>query len=103
FQQVFRPEQRLLDLGCGAGRIAIGLWELGFRKIVGVDFAPEMVERAKEVARSRGAEVPFQVGDATALNLEESSFDGAIFGFNGMMQIPRRERRRKAMAEVLRV
>lgn len=103
FRQVFRPEQTLLDLGCGAGRIAIGLWELGYRKVLGIDFAPEMVKRARHIARLLEYGISFRVGDATALPLEANLFDGAIFGFNGLMQIPRRERRQLALAEIRRV
>lgn len=102
-RQLFQPQQTLLDLGCGAGRIAIGLWELGYRQVMGVDFAPEMVERARHIARLLEYGISFRVGDATALEFDDNLFDGAIFGFNGLMQIPRRERRRKAMAEVHRV
>lgn len=100
---LFRPEQHLLDLGCGAGRISFGLWDLGFRKLTGADFVPEMVDRARELARLSGKEIDFQRGDATALDFEDNFFDGAIFAFNGLMQIPRRERRRRAFSEVLRV
>lgn len=93
----------MLDLGCGAGRIAFGLWELGFRRVTGVDFAPEMVERARRLAEAKGCAIPFACGDATSLELESGDFDGVIFGFNGLMQIPRRERRRRAITEVFRV
>lgn len=103
YQQVFQPRQTLLDLGCGAGRIAIGLWELGFRQVLGVDFSPEMVARARHLARLLEYGISFRCGDARALEFDDHAFDGAIFGFNGLMQIPRRERRRQAMSEVCRV
>lgn len=103
FGQIFRSEDSLLDIGCGAGRITIGLWKRGYHRIEGVDFAPEMVARAKEVAESFGAPIPFHRGDATALPFADGSFAGAIFGFNGLMQIPRRERRRQALTETRRV
>lgn len=103
FQQVFRPDQTLLDLGCGAGRIAVGLWELGYRQVMGVDYSPEMVERARHLARLLEYGISFRRGDARALEFEDELFDGAIFGFNGLMQIPRRERRQKAFSEVHRV
>lgn len=103
FRQVFRPEQTLLELGCGAGRIAIGLWELGYRQVLGIDFAPEMIKRARHLARLLEYGISFRAGDATGLEMEDELFDGAIFGFNGLMQIPRRERRRAALAEAWRV
>jgi SAM-dependent methyltransferase len=43
------------------------------------------------------------VEDATGLSFGDNSFDGAIFGFNGLMQIPGRENRLQAMREIQRV
>ncbi len=103
FRQVFKPEDVLLDLGCGAGRIAFGLWHLGYRRLTGADFSRDMIERARGLGEALGCEIPFRVGDATALDFDAEAFVGVIFGFNGLMQIPGRERRRKAMAEVFRV
>ena len=31
FSRIFQPDDSLLELGCGAGRIAIGLYELGYK------------------------------------------------------------------------
>ncbi|HLS27890.1 MAG TPA: class I SAM-dependent methyltransferase [Opitutales bacterium] len=103
FQQTFRLEDHLLDLGCGAGRIAFGLWDLGFRRLTGADFVPEMVARARGLAEVTGKSIEFTDGDATALDFADGSFDGIIFGFNGLMQIPGRERRQRAFSEILRV
>ena len=49
FTQVFDRNDTLLDCGCGAGRIALGLWELGYQKILGFDFSREMIEEASLV------------------------------------------------------
>ena len=103
FRQVFNPEEKLLDLGCGAGRIAIGLWYLGYKNLTGADYSWEMIEGARRLADLMAVSIPFHLADATALQFTSGSFDGVIFGFNGMMQIPGRERRREAMKEVLRV
>ncbi len=103
FERYFRKDDRLLEVGCGAGRIASGLYELGFTDLLGVDLSPAMIEEAKLAARTLEQPIPFEVGDATALRFEEGAFTGAIFGFNGIMQIPRRERRRRALREIRRV
>lgn len=103
FRKYFSPGKSLLELGCGAGRIAIGLWELGYRHILGVDYSKPMVEQARRLNKLLEYGISFQKGDATALNFEDNLFDGAIFGFNGLMQIPTREARKKAMSEVFRV
>lgn len=102
-RNLFGVEQRLLDLGCGTGRVAFGLWDLGFRKVEGLDLSPAMIEVARRHAVETKRAVRFAVGDATALAYPEASFDGVIFGFGGLMQVPGRERRCAALGEVRRV
>ena len=124
------PGVRLLEAGCGAGRVTIGLWHEGYRHVTGFDFAEELVEQARSLATELGlAGVEFLQADATRLdhssqdsspsedprnligsfssaapsgprqtkNLVGSWFDGALFLFNGLMQIPGRENRRAAL------
>ncbi len=100
---LFRDHDSLLDLGCGAGRIAFGLWELGYHRLQGIDYSVEMIREARRIARLRRYGIDFRTADAIALRLDDDSLDGVIFGFNGLMQIPGRERRRRAMGEVRRV
>lgn len=96
-------DARILEVGCGTGRIAIGLAELGYRHLLGVELSRPMVKEARRINEVLGLGVSFQVGDACALEYEDGLFDAAIFGFNGLMQIPGRENRRRAMAEIGRV
>ncbi len=103
FLKYFKKSDSLLDLGCGAGRVAFGLWKLGFRRILGLDLAEGMIQAAKEIALSLQAEIAFETGDARRLPFEAKSFDGVVFGFNGLMQIPLRENRREALLEVRRI
>ncbi len=103
FTRLFKHGDSILELGCGAGRIAFGLWELGYRTIMGIDYSREMIEEARRVSRLLGYEIYFRPGDATRLEFPDAAFGGAIFGFNGLMQIPGRARRRKALAEINRV
>lgn len=103
FRRLFKPEETLLELGCGAGRIAFGLYELGYRNLMAVDFARGMVRRARHMAEVLEYAIPFRVGDATELEFEDAVFDGAIFGFNGLMQIPEAARREAALREIFRV
>ena len=98
----------LLEAGCGAGRVTLGLWALGYRNLTAFDFARELVDQAISLAHERNAEaIRFVVADATALsNLgapASAPFAGVLFMFNGLMQIPRRENRRAAMKELHRV
>ncbi|MEX2045297.1 MAG: class I SAM-dependent methyltransferase, partial [Opitutus sp.] len=46
----------LLEAGCGAGRVTLGLWALGYHRLTAFDFASELVEQAVSLAIERGAE-----------------------------------------------
>ncbi len=98
----------LLEAGCGAGRATIGLWHAGYRNLTGFDFAAEMIDQAQNLAREQGlAGLTFLEADATRLGkchiISDTFFAGALFLFNGLMQIPGRAHRRAAMRELLRV
>lgn len=95
-------ETKLLEAGCGAGRVAVGLWHQGYRRVVGFDFSSELLDQAENLAREQGITgLNFLQADATRLGechlLSDISFDGILFLFNGLMQIPGRENRREAL------
>ncbi|MFA6960142.1 MAG: class I SAM-dependent methyltransferase [Opitutaceae bacterium] len=119
---------RLLEAGCGAGRVTLGLWELGYRNLVAFDFAEELVDQARALAEERTAAIPVHHADATqplcnllgytspvALSQNTTPkkpkcnpigytlFDGALFMFNGLMQIPGRANRRLALQNLAAV
>ncbi|MDE0767319.1 MAG: class I SAM-dependent methyltransferase [Opitutaceae bacterium] len=99
----FRQDGLILDLGCGAGRVGLGLWKMGFRRLWGADLSEEMVREARGISECLGAEIAYQREDATKMSFETDFFKSVIFGFNGLMQIPLRENRRKALKEILRI
>jgi len=66
-----RGDERALDVGAGAGTLALALAPL-VREVVGVDIVKELLERARANAP---ANVTFVEGDATNLPLESGSFD----------------------------
>lgn len=100
----------LIEAGCGAGRVTLGLWTLGFKSLTAFDFAQELVDQAVSLVQEREAEsVTIFRADATRLRREEEFqqlalplpyFQGALFMFNGLMQIPGRARRRAALREL---
>lgn len=96
------PDLKLLEIGCGAGRISFGLWKKGYSNLTATDFSKAMVKRSRILNQKFKTEISFQVEDATDLSFGDNSFDGAIFGFNGLMQIPGRENRLQAMREIQR-
>ncbi|TDP78632.1 ubiquinone/menaquinone biosynthesis C-methylase UbiE [Halanaerobium saccharolyticum] len=99
----FDKNKSILDVGCGAGRTTFNLYEMGYKNIIGLDLTPEMISAAKTINKEKKTEIEFIVGDATDLNFEDNSFDQALFSFNGLMQIPERKNRIKALKEIKRV
>jgi ubiquinone/menaquinone biosynthesis C-methylase UbiE len=81
----------------------MGLYELGFRHVLATDYSHNMVAQARELAKRLDYTIHCRVCDATQLEFEDNVFDGAIFGFNGLMQIPQIEQREQALREILRV
>ncbi|MBI5379376.1 MAG: class I SAM-dependent methyltransferase [Nitrospirae bacterium] len=73
-----RGSGRVLNVGCGAGREAVALQQMGF-EVVGIDPAVRMVEEADRVTRERGLSIEFQVRSATDLGEDLGRFDAILF------------------------
>jgi len=72
---VEEPIEAALDVGTGTGAAALAIAErFPSARVVGVDIAPEMVERARQKSRDR-ENLAFDVGDASALPYDDASFD----------------------------
>jgi len=94
------PGQRVLDVGCGTGRLARWIAERVSPggTVVGVDPLPERIAIAREHAG--GASVTFETGQAEDLR----AFDAASFDAVAMSAVFHWiEDRRKALAEIRRV
>jgi len=83
---------RLLLLGIGGGREAIPLAKMGF-EVTGVDFVPNLVEKAIENATQQGLKIEGIVQDISKLDLPSESFDLAWLSIDMYSFIPTRQRR----------
>lgn len=93
---------RVLDIGCGAGRVTFPLGEMGY-DVTGLDSSQPMIDYCREEAAKRGAAIPFFCADAADMPFEDGIFSACIFSYNGLMTIPGRERRRAVLREIRRV
>ncbi|MEP6909176.1 MAG: bifunctional demethylmenaquinone methyltransferase/2-methoxy-6-polyprenyl-1,4-benzoquinol methylase UbiE [Actinomycetota bacterium] len=93
---VVRPGDRVLDVCCGTGDLALAAAEAG-GDVTGLDFSAPMLERA----RGKSAEVEWIEGDALALPFAEESFDAVTIGF-GLRNVANVERGLEELRRVLR-
>jgi len=68
---------RALDLGCGEGRNAIWLAELGWQ-VTGVDFSEMGLDKARRLAADRGVEVNWVRADLLEYQPDRGAFDLVI-------------------------
>jgi SAM-dependent methyltransferase len=90
-----------LETACGTGLVSRALaGKVG--SVAGVDLTPAMIEQAKRGAADEGLEnAGFGVGDATALEFADASFDGAVTRLS-LHHIPAPGRVIAEMARVVR-
>jgi SAM-dependent methyltransferase len=87
--------RRLLDVGCGTGRLAAALAERHACKVWGVDVSPEMVEVARERVPPG---VGLRVGSAEALEFKDRWFERVV-----MSLVVQHLDRPRAFSEIHRV
>ena len=76
------PGARILDVGCGDGRLSVRLAALGFA-VVGLDADAEQLKRAKVRRLPSSASIEWRLGDAAEL-AEAESFDAVFCWFNSL-------------------
>lgn len=94
------PGMDVLDVACGTGNATIPAAKAGAR-VTGLDFAPALLEIARERAADAMVEIDFVEGDAQELPFDDASFDRVVSCF-GHMFAPDHERTAAEMKRVLR-
>jgi SAM-dependent methyltransferase len=80
---------RLLDVGCGAGQIALLAARAG-AQVTGCDIATNWLEQARNRAAAEGLAITFEEGDAECLPYGDQQFD-VVVSMIGAMFAPRPE------------
>jgi D-alanine-D-alanine ligase len=80
------PEDKILDLCCGQGRVALELARRGFDNAEGLDRSRYLIQKAKAQNKKEGLSVKFREGDARKLPYQPDTFDvvmipGNSFGY----------------------
>jgi ubiquinone/menaquinone biosynthesis C-methylase UbiE len=81
-----KPGTRLLDVGCGAGQLALIAARAGAR-VTGCDIATNWLEKARTRAAGEGLSITFEEGDAESLPYGDARFD-AVVSLIGAMFAP---------------
>jgi demethylmenaquinone methyltransferase / 2-methoxy-6-polyprenyl-1,4-benzoquinol methylase len=92
---VVRPGDRVLDLCCGTGDLALAARDAG-GDVTAVDFSARMLERA----RTKSSEIVWLEADALHLPLADASFDAVTIGF-GLRNVASAEQGLGEMRRVL--
>ncbi|MCE8032217.1 MAG: class I SAM-dependent methyltransferase [Halomonas sp.] len=94
------PCEQVLDIACGSGTAAL-VAARRYCQVTGLDYVPELIERARWRSAAEDLEVEFDIGDAQALPYPDASFD-VIFSVYGAQFAPDQKRAAKEMLRVLR-
>jgi SAM-dependent methyltransferase len=91
---------RVLDVGCGYGRIALPLARRGF-EVEGLDVAPNLIEAAR--ADADGLRAGFVVGSMTRMPYASASFEGVICLWSTFHELLEEDEQVQAIGEMWRV
>ena len=90
----------VLDVATGSGNAAIAAARRGCT-VIGLDYVPALLDRARRRTEAEGLEIEFVEGDAEALPFDDGSFD-VVSSVFGSMFAPDQERTASELARVCR-
>ncbi|PKD44386.1 class I SAM-dependent DNA methyltransferase [Rhodohalobacter barkolensis] len=99
----YHPDaQSVLELACGTGTMALSLEELAAYEITATDGSPEMIDVAKQKAKSSYSDVQFLTRDFLNLQLDQN-FDVVFMVFDSLNYLHSEENILKLHSEVRNV
>jgi len=88
----FMKKGRILDLGCGTGRLLLPLYKQGY-EVYGMDISEKMIELAKN--KIKGLPITLVVGDfSKKIPFPDNSFDCIVRMHSSLLHLKKSDRRR---------
>ena len=99
-----KPVDKVLDVGCGTGNLAIAVKKLAGDKgeVFGIDPAAEMIEFASNKARKIKLDIKFRIGAIENIPFPDNSFD-VVLSTLMIHHLPGDELKLKGFSEIHRV
>jgi len=97
-----QPSGAVLDVGCGCGREAFALHDLGYA-VTGVDLSAAQIAQAKQNAAATGRKINFQTCDGLRYDFPDNTFDYVIIWQQVLGNVPGHETRVNVLKEAKRV
>ena len=98
----FPSGAKILDIGCGLGREAFALSDLGY-DIVGIDISKEVISQVKQLSADRGYHIPFYEYEGEHLDFPAGSFDVVLIWAQTFGLLYGNECKKSYLAECKRV
>jgi SAM-dependent methyltransferase len=100
--EILPASGRVLDVGCGYGRIALRLARAGYR-VDGLDLSEALIEAAHAAARAERLPVRLVIGTMTRLPYSSASFDVVICLWSAFFELLEDDEQVRAVREMWRV
>lgn len=98
-----QPGDRVLEIGCGTGTLSLAAKDQvgASGEVIGLDLAPEMIDKARSKATRRNADVSFRQGSIAVIPFPSEHFDVVLCSFM-IFHMPE-DVRRSGIVEIRRV
>jgi ubiquinone/menaquinone biosynthesis C-methylase UbiE len=97
-----KPTDRILDLGCGWGRITCALARNAYN-VIGLDLSENLITYARQSATELGLKIRFDLGSMMSIPYPEESFDKLICLWGAFNHLLTPSDQVKALNEMYRV
>ncbi len=101
-KKFINKRDRILDLGCGYGRITIPLKEQKFN-IEGIDISSKLIKEARRRAKKKNLNIRFKLGDMRDLPYKDNSFDKILCLWAAFNHLTNKRDQIKTLNECFRV